>query len=101
MTAVRTIMGQAQRRPWGMDARICSPCCPASRRAYGSWKSASERSLSMALYMATQRAVSETLEMGEIIAWKVKTSNERRQIRGVKSNASNERRRKRRLTKDV
>jgi hypothetical protein len=43
----------------------------------------------MALYMATQRAVSETLEMGEVIAWKVKTSNERRQIRGVESNASN------------
>src|SRR6266487_2312582 len=48
MTAVRTIIGQAQRRPWGMDARICSPAGPASRRAYGSWNKASGRSLSIA-----------------------------------------------------
>src|SRR6266702_270025 len=64
ITAVRTIIGHAQRRPCGIDARICSPVGPAKRRAYVSWNNASDRSLSMARYSATQRAVSETLEIG-------------------------------------
>src|SRR3989442_12977130 len=64
ITAVRVIIGHAQRRPCGSELRIFSPASPAKRRAYGSWNRASGRSLSIARYMATQRAVSETDEMG-------------------------------------
>src|ERR1051325_3422443 len=64
ITRVLTIIGHAQRRPCGMVARMCSPAGPASCRAYGSRNRASGRSLSMARYMAHQRAVAETLLMG-------------------------------------
>jgi hypothetical protein len=47
--------------PRGMPSRICAPRSPARRRAKGSRKIASGRSDSTARYMATQRAVSETL----------------------------------------
>src|SRR6266550_1999819 len=64
ITEVRTIIGHAQVRPLGIALRICPPRSPASRRAYGSWNSASGRSLSIARYRATQRAVSETWVIG-------------------------------------
>src|SRR6266568_8577938 len=47
------------RFPFGSVSAICSPRSPASRRANGSRKSASLRSLSRARYTAAQRAVSE------------------------------------------
>jgi len=40
------------------------PRSPANLRAYGSWKTASARSLSCARYTATHRAVSETWRIG-------------------------------------
>jgi hypothetical protein len=44
---------------------MASPSGPASFRAQVSWNKASVRSDSMARYIATQRAVSETWEMEE------------------------------------
>src|SRR5260370_14228729 len=63
ITAVRTIIGHAQERPFGMVSTIRSPRAPASRRAYGSRNKASGRSDSIGRYNATQRAVSETCWM--------------------------------------
>src|SRR5579884_801091 len=62
-TAVRTIIGQAICRPRGIVSTMPWPFSPASRAANGSRKMASGRSLSMARYTATQRAVSETFSI--------------------------------------
>ena len=58
-TAVRTIIAHAICAPRGMVRTMAAPRSPASRLAYGSRKIASGRSVSMARYVATQRAVSE------------------------------------------
>src|SRR5579862_2700147 len=63
-TAVRTIMAHATDVARGIDFRISTPRSPASLRANGSRKIASERSVSMARYTATHRAVSDTFSMG-------------------------------------
>ena len=47
-TCVRTIIGQAMPRPCGSDATMFSPFTPARRRAHGSRKRASGRSVSIA-----------------------------------------------------
>ena len=60
ITAVRTIMAQAICLPRGHSPHDGLARSPASRRANGSRKIASGRSVSMARYTATQRAVSET-----------------------------------------
>ena len=62
-TAVRTIIAHAVARPPGIVSTICAPRSPASRRAYGSRNKASGRSVSIARYIATQRAVSEMCSM--------------------------------------
>src|SRR5215471_13459238 len=67
MTCVRTIMGQAICAPLGIPLRIASPSGPASFLAHGSWNKASGRSDSMARYIATHRAVSETWETDEVV----------------------------------
>jgi hypothetical protein len=60
ISRVRTISAQPSDSPNGSDRRIAVPRSPAMRRACGSWKRASGRSDSIARYIATQRAVSET-----------------------------------------
>jgi hypothetical protein len=60
ISRVRTISAQPSDSPNGSARRIAVPRSPAMRRACGSWKRASGRSDSIARYIATQRAVSET-----------------------------------------
>src|ERR1035437_1237100 len=59
-TAVRVIIAHAIDRPCLISSTIAWPRSPARRRANGSLKIASGRSVSIARYTATHRAVSET-----------------------------------------
>src|SRR2546425_12521518 len=62
---VRVTQAQVARFPKGKESAICSPRAPAKRRAYGSRKSASRRSVSRARYTAAQCAVSEMFRIRE------------------------------------